>query len=203
MAAYSQFYIRSIRRHMRMFWRGQINRIEFTNRMIDTVRKGLTKAWDMGMKDVGLDPDEITSPEFDKLYEIIHRQYAYVLDLGDIIYNYRKEIKGRLADAFRKARLDIWANRFDDMRDFGRASGKADPKLKWVMDPAKENCPSCVKLNGKVKRRSFWRAAGVKPRSTWDGILPNPMLVCGGWLCGCRLVPTDEPLTRGRLPRLP
>lgn len=203
MAAYSQFYIRAIRRHIRMFWRGQVFRTEFTSRMIDTIRKGLTKAWDMGMKDVGLDPDEMTSTEFAKLTEIISRQYAFVHTLGDIIYDNRKEIKGKLTDVFRKARLSIWANRFDDVRDMGRASGTIDPKLKWVMDPAKEHCKSCLKLSDKVKRKSFWRAAGVKPKSTWDGILPNPMLDCGGWVCGCRLKPTDEPLTRGRLPKLP
>lgn len=203
MAAYSEFYIRSIRRHMRMFWRGQINRIEFTSRMIDTIRKGLTKAWDMGMKDMGLKPDELTVTEFDRLYAIIHRQYAFVHVLGDVVYDNRREVKGRLADVFRKARLGIWANRFDDTRDLGRASGKADPKLRWVMDPVKEHCASCRKLHNKVKRKSFWQAAGVKPRSTWGGILPNPMLACGGWLCGCRLVPADEPLTRGRLPQLP
>lgn len=62
------------------------------------------------------------------------------------------------------------------------------------------NCGSCSKLAGKVKRASQWRAAGLGPQSGPMHVLPNPALECGGYECKCSLMPTTEPMSKGRLP---
>ncbi len=52
------------------------------------------------------------------------------------------------------------------------------------------NCNSCQKLNGKIKRGSYWQKT-IMPRSR--------NLECGGWRCCCDLVPTDDPISKGKL----
>ena len=61
----------------------------------------------------------------------------------------------------------------------------------------KDNCRTCLALDGKVKRASFWDTTGVHPQAT------NGTLECNGYNCGCELIPTDEPLSRGPLPNVP
>ena len=75
--------------------------------------------------------------------------------------------------------------------------GEKDPKLRWVLGPTKTHCRTCSKLSGKVKRASWWRD-NVMPQQP-----PNESLECQGWKCGCVLEPTDEPLSRGRMPNVP
>jgi hypothetical protein len=181
-ASARQIYQRAIRRHIRMFWRGQINRIQFATQMTVTLQRAMNKAWAMGMKDVGLKPNEATPQELDILRQMLSRQYPAIQDLGDKIYQNRKEIGGKLGDVFRKARIPMWVARFDDVRERARTTGLADPKLRWVLDPVKDNCRSCLRLNGKVKRRSFWQKHDVRPKATWAGTLPNEKLVCKGYL---------------------
>ena len=60
------------------------------------------------------------------------------------------------------------------------------------------NCNSCLKLDGKVKRASWWTENNVLPR-----VPGAPWLACKGWRCQCGLFPTDKPLSRGRMPKLP
>ncbi len=60
------------------------------------------------------------------------------------------------------------------------------------------NCSSCLKLDGKVKRASWWTENNVLPR-----VPGAPWLACKGWRCQCGLFTTDKPLSRGRMPKLP
>ena len=99
---------------------------------------------------------------------------------------------GKLQKVF--ARIELWVNRWEDVYNQALLMGRENPKLKWVVGPT-EHCTTCLKLNGKVKRASTWEASGWRPQSR--------DLACGGWKCQCRLVPTTEPLTKGRLPTTP
>ena len=86
-----------------------------------------------------------------------------------------------------------------NMGEQGQMAAKENPKLRWEWTPEKEHCSSCEKLQGKVKRHSQWEAAGLYPQA--------PVLECmagagGVTVCGCRFVPTDEPMSKGPLPRI-
>lgn len=93
------------------------------------------------------------------------------------------------------SRLPMWINRYREVRTQAQTMACSDQKLMWVLGPSENHCPSCSKLAGKVKRGSVWRAAGIQPR-IFD-------LACHGFNCLCELVPTNEPSSRGPLPRLP
>ena len=95
-------------------------------------------------------------------------------------------------------RAKMWTLRAPDVQSQARTMACGDRKGEWRIDPAKANCDSCLKLNGKVKRFSFWRRVGVLPQNP-----PNAMLICGGFKCGCGIFPTNKPLSKGPLPSLP
>jgi hypothetical protein len=64
----------------------------------------------------------------------------------------------------------------------------------WVVNPVKEHCETCVKMNGQIHKMKDYIKSGVLPQS--------PKLECGGYQCGCSLTPSDLPsrgtFTRGR-----
>jgi hypothetical protein len=186
---------RNLRRHIYHLWSGKIDRLKFTRQMIDTIHDGLRHAFRLGLLDVGIRAHEMTAEEKTKLGHVITSQYDAIRGLADFILE-REKGKGKLAQVL--VRLPIWVNAFHSVRNMARMSAEGDPKMKWVLDPAKEHCPSCLKLKNKVKRLSYWKKVGVLPRN-----YPNDKLACGGWQCGCELKPTDASLTRGRLPALP
>ena len=67
----------------------------------------------------------------------------------------------------------------------GQRNGIDNPNERWDMNPAKENCESCKRLNGQVHRRSSWNEKGLYPNSN--------KLLCGvGNNCGCTRTVTAE-----------
>jgi hypothetical protein len=93
--------------------------------------------------------------------------------------------------------VDIWANRYPDVVNQAiLATAEEKTKLEWVYSPEKEHCTICSALNGIVAYAREWDELGVRPQNP-----PNPALSkdnggCGGWRCGCELIPT----TRRRSP---
>lgn len=85
------------------------------------------------------------------------------------------------------ARVDMWQASLETMRLEGLASA-ADPMVKWVLDPAKQNCHTegdtigCVDLNNQRHKLSWFLERGYIPRT------PGSKTTCEGWLCGCKLV---------------
>jgi hypothetical protein len=84
------------------------------------------------------------------------------------------------------------------VRDKAKVMACADTKLEWVQGPSEEGCGSCSRLNGKVKRASYWNRVNVLPR-----VHGAPYLACNGFRCQCELKETNKPLSKGPLPRLP
>lgn len=66
-------------------------------------------------------------------------------------------------------------------RSFALHGMEAEKEYRWVVDPAKENCSTCLEQ----------QASGPQPASVWaerarNGIYPgSPQLACGGYHCGC------------------
>lgn len=84
-----------------------------------------------------------------------------------------------------------WANgSLDEMYYTGLAHAAPNKRFKWVYDPAKEHCDTCRQLHGQIHRMKDFSRYGLVPRSK--------KLICYGVNCGCKLEPTDEPIT-GRL----
>jgi hypothetical protein len=94
------------------------------------------------------------------------------------------------------ARVRLWANRYNEAYTDAIMTIKAEveERLQWQMGGMEEHCDICQQLNMIVARASEWQALGVQPQMG-----PNPALQphdglkgCGGWNCGCRLLPTTQ-----------
>lgn len=192
---------RAMRAAVRGLWQGYFDGFDFVDQFRAALTRGLTQAWHAGAAECGIKPDEFSDDETRALNNLIYGQLPYAPGFANEIITERERqaeegaVAGTLAKYFN--RVDVWVNRYDEAKNQARVMACADKKLRWTLGRA-EHCSSCVKLDGKVKRASYWYDNGIIPR-----VLGAPYLECRGYRCQCSLVPTDEPLSKGPLPKLP
>jgi hypothetical protein len=188
-------YARSVRSLVYGLWSEDIDRFSFIDSMVGTIDRSIRRAWFAGAAQCGIQPSELTVAEMDAMRELINSQFGYLVSFADDI-EAGKRGYGLLSTQY--ARADLWINRYNQATTQARMMACGDKKMIWLLGVREKHCRTCNALNGKVKRNSTWQAAGVLPQNA-----PNPLLECEGWNCGCSLTPTNEPLSKGRLPSLP
>jgi hypothetical protein len=184
-----------VRSYIRGLWSGEMERFEFVSGMSRLMERRLTEAWIEGAEEVGIKADELTEEELAALTQLIADEFQYILNIASDIEDNSREKGGALGPLISRAVL--WGNRAVEARNKGKLYAQNNPKLKWV-SKGKNPCTSCRKLNGKVKRASYWREKGISPQDP-----ENSHLECEGWHCHCEMQPTDEALSKGPLPSLP
>lgn len=193
-------YARELRGIARALWNGSMDFDQAFSLFTSTIRLRLQSAWYEGAKACGILPAELSPEELMAMGSVIASEDSRVYQFLDWILQNNKASGGKFAPVQRRA--NTWALRYDDVVNRAKLQACADQKLEWVFNAlgvTKSPCYTCqVKLNGKVKRASYWRRVGVQPQNP-----PNAMLECGGWGCLCALVITDKPLSKGPLPNLP
>lgn len=185
-------YQRQIRASVRGLWTGVLSFDDFADAMKSTIVRGMTQAWTQGAKECGISFDELSDGEMKALDSITIDQYQYIEGFRNFIDGNSKANKGKLADALKRA--ELWINRYREAVNQAKQMACKDQKLKWMINQkknCKEHCSTCLYLNGKVKRASYWEKIGVRPQSS--------VLECGGWRCCCGFVVTDEPLYKGAI----
>lgn len=187
-------YRRNIRAAVRGLWTGAIGGDQFSSVMRTAIDRNLTTAWDEGAAECGVRPDEYTDAEHLALAEAILKEQGFVGEFRSAIEQGSRANGGKLTPLFN--RVELWVNRYNDLKNQAKALVCKDAKLEWVLGATEKHCQTCNKLNGKVKRASQWEASGIHPQSP-----PNENLECGGWACQCTLRVTDKPLSKGPLPR--
>lgn len=187
-------YRMGIRNAVRGLWSGAMEMGQFYDLMGLTIDQGLTAAWAEGAKECGIRPGEYSDQEMQELNNAKAREEMYVPDLADAVQENSKANGGKLSPLFQRA--DAWIIRYQDVVNRARVMACSDRKYEWVLGPT-EHCDTCARLEGQVRRGSFWREH-VMPQQP-----PNPKLQCGGWRCQCDLRETDASVSRGRLPRTP
>jgi len=153
--------------------------------------RGLDEAWAKGALECGVKTDERTDEEQEKLNSIIKQNLAFAPALADWIKANSKAKKVKFAVI--ATRLFMWEQRYDETVSQAKLMACANKKLKWVLGPT-EHCDDCLAAAGRVHRGSVWDKNG------WATQSEN--LQCTGRRCQCSLEVTDEPLTRGRPPKL-
>jgi len=186
-------YRRNLRAAVRGLWTGAISADQFVGVMKADIDRNLTRAWDAGAKECGVKPDEYTDAEHLALAQAILKEQTFVEQFGADIQAGSKANKGKLTPLFR--RVELWANRYNDIKNQAKALICKDKKLEWVYGDT-VHCSTCLALHGKIKRASQWQASGIQPQNP-----PNKNLECGGWKCQCTLRVTDKPVSKGPLPR--
>jgi len=178
------------------FWSGKITQTVFVLKMFRFVRKGFEGAFELGMKSIGILPDEILIADRLQFQNWLTDELLYVMPLSNYILNNQQKNFGKWS--LIKNRMKLWGKRYLDILNKSRTLGGFDIKLQWNLGATEKSCKSCLKLNGKVKRASYWAENNIYPQNP-----PNDKLECGGWNCDCELLPTDKKLTSGRMPNLP
>jgi hypothetical protein len=185
------FYDRVMWQAVRDLYNGEISTPEFESIMIDLVQNQLRRAWNEGMRSLGLDPetDMLLIWEF-ALQDIMLQELTYVDPLAaDVL----AAAAAGLPVAPFHSRVDIWTNRYNDVvNQAAQICAKAGQRMKWEIGATEEHCRICAALNGIVAFESEWEELGVYPQRP-----PNPALAkenggCGGWRCDCSIVPTDS-----------
>lgn len=189
-------YRAQLRAAVRGFWTRTFDFVEFYDAMISAIEIGFNRAWAEGMAAVGLEFADITPEEEQQLANYKFSERNYIFGFGEAIEAVILE-GGPLEPLF--ARVEKWLVRYTEVKNAAMLAAKNDPKLEWVVN-AKESCSSCLKLSGKVKRASLWARADIRPQHRALAC----MLSSGGIpVCKCQLLPTDAPVSRGRLPNIP
>ena len=87
----------------------------------------------------------------------------------------------------------MWANKsLTPLYYKALGSTARNSKWLWVMNPVKEHCKTCLRMNGQVHAMKDYIAKGILPKSD--------VLECKGFKCGCRLV-KSEARARGSFTR--
>lgn len=183
-------YTANLRANARGLWLGIRSVSDFESTMRATLNRGFNQAWGEGAKQCGIQPNERTQEEVLKLDDLITFNFSFASGLGTWIEENSRDNGGKLGTIF--TRMDMWARRYIEVKTIAGQMACGDLKMQWDWDPSKEHCEDCRKYNGRVHRNSVWHRWGIHPRST--------VLACGGFKCGCKLNPTDLPVTPGRPP---
>lgn len=181
----------NIRAARRAVWLGEWTADEMITEMINIIDRGFEQAWREGESECGIKPDERSIEERAVLLRAQNEQLPFIEGFADAVEAGSKANGGLLRST--DGRVNMWVNRYNEVNNQAKALACSDLKYEWVLGPT-EHCPDCLRLNGKVKRGSFWTASGIRPQTS--------VLFCGGFNCKCELVPTDKPLSRGPLPKL-
>lgn len=189
-------YATGIRSAVRGLWSGVFDYDQFFGSMMSTIRAGLTRAWYDGAREMGILPSELTPEERLELERAIQSEFSHLNGFASDIESNSKANGGKIAPLLKRA--DLWINRWLDVKNQARLMAGGDKKLKWVLGATEEHCKTCAAMNGKIKRASYWRDHGPHPQQP-----VNDTIECKGWKCLCTWEPTDEPQSKGPLPKWP
>jgi hypothetical protein len=186
---YAQYRARLWGAMVRMFESGNDGAFMATfSRSID---QQLTEAWNKGAKDVNVDPDEMTNEDLNVLRTVILNEINYARGIADEIQVDRvNKLPSAQFEAKYGTRCDVWANRYNDVRNQARMLFGSKLKFEWVVGPTEESCSTCQALNGIVAYGYEWERSGLRPQNP-----PNKRLECEGWHCQCEQRPTSKPRT--------
>jgi hypothetical protein len=154
-------------------------RLELAQRGIDAYKDGLE---DGGREDLTLDD------EGKKDISVWRSQQSpFITKFVNELFNEDKVFQPQeIAN-----RADMWVNKSLNRIYFeGLRAANKEQRFMWVIDPQKEHCVTCLKLNGQIHRMKVYISKNLLPQSS--------ALVCGGYKCGCKLVPTNDK-ARGNL----
>lgn len=193
--AYAE-HLRALRAVARGLWLGIVDYAQAWDALDVAIRFGLTKAWHEGLQEAGIQPDEMSLEERNALQIMIVNERSRMNEFLTYCEQNAKSTGAAWSKCDAKAQL--WAMRAKDARNKALTMAKSDPKLMWTLGRTEKHCSTCSKLNGKVKRASYWRQLNLQPQNP-----PNHLLECQGWHCDCSLSPTEERLSKGTLGNLP
>lgn len=182
-------YRTSLRSAVYGLWSGKLLYADFVNAMESAIDRNFRVAWRDALKKYNLKMEDMSGAEQLELGKSILEEFGYIDAFGEFILAHNKAGGFKLGDLMN--RMEMWANRYNQLYNKALVMAGNDQPLEWIIGPTEEHCGDCSYYNGKVKRASYWQENAILPQSH--------ELECKGYQCKCMLVPTDKPLTRGKL----
>jgi hypothetical protein len=140
----------------------------------------------------GLQDGGIENPRIDN--EATVAISAWRAQQNQFITQFAKRVaEGTLTAQQGERRAELWVNK--SLRNlYHLALGAADNAMMylWVMNPIKEHCDTCRRMNGQIHSMKEYLKTGIVPQSE--------SLDCNGYQCGCQLVKVPGQKARGRIP---
>lgn len=190
-------YRSELRAAVRALWTGIWDLEQFFNAFDAAIQREFERAWAEGMRSVGLTLEDMTADERNALDRMKIEERQFIFPFGTDIEAANQEAGGQLG--MHMARVEKWINRYNNVRNQAMQMAKNDPVLEWVTHAA-ESCISCLKLNGQRRRSSVWARLDLRPQHPTR---LECMRSAGGVdVCKCTFNPTDQPPSRGRLPKV-
>lgn len=184
-------YRSSLRAAARGYWSEELSLFGFVDAMVSAIEREFPRAWAEGAGRCGIKLDELTDAEKTRLAQEVANDMRHITDFAEFIYDNRRGV-GKLETVFN--RVAFWVEGYDRVANTAEVMACGDQKMIWTLHPA-EHCSSCKRLDGKVKRASYWSEHNVFPKS-WDKLKCKQN-------CKCTLEKTTLPLSKGPLPVLP
>lgn len=189
-------YRAAIRSAVRGLWTGVLDEIEFFDAMESAIRRYFREAWMAGLAEAGIPADEMTPEESARIENHIFSELGHIFAFADAIEAGSKANGGALEPHM--VRAEKWVQRYSGLKAEALALARTDPVLEWVRH-AMDSCGSCLRLNGQRRRSSTWARLDIRPQS----MRLECMRSAGGVpVCRCEFRVTDQPPTRGRMPKL-
>lgn len=184
------YYQRALRQAIRdLYASGDVG--PFVDKLVYLIDEQFRRAWNEGARDVGFPPERMSDSDRLRYMFRADAEKEHVLGLAQAILDARENDTpvDRLL-----ARAEMWATRYNEVRDQARAYFGGLERLVWRVGPT-EHCETCLLLNGVVATAVEWNAARMR------GYYPkSPKLACGGFRCQCELSPTDDPVSLSGIP---
>ena len=171
------YFKRVLRRLTRDLYGGKLTKDEFVRKADLLITGQVYRAWWDGMGACGLGKDDLTDEMKDIITEIHLAEREYLDGLADAIL---------ATDDYRTVypRINLWVNRFKDVRNRARVLSCPDVLFTWVLGATEDHCSDCLSYAGQSRTGADWQKiyaqTGHRPQS--------PSLECGGWQCDCDLV---------------
>jgi hypothetical protein len=183
-------YRSNIRTFVRGLWNGTWDYYTFIDQMSLAIERGFTQAWYEGAKIYGISPSELTEEEHFRLTQEVNTERNYIGNIGQAIIVNSKAFGGKLEPLL--SRAELWVAGYNRIRVLGSNYAARDQKQEWQYGDTK-HCGDCWNYNGRVYRASVWRKHNVLPKIY--------SLECRGYHCQCKLVPTNNPMSKGYPPQ--
>lgn len=185
------YYRRVMWKAVLKYYKQEMEDTEFLDVMIRLIEGQMRRAWNEGMRSIGLDPATDMKPEWEQMIqEAINSEFNYVLKLGTDIQTARARELG--VDRFR-SRVELWVNRYTDIVNRAKIECGKDlnKKFRWKFGDT-IHCPACLELNGIVTTAREWWNLDVRPQSPPNWALSSRPEGCIGWHCQCEFMLTNE-----------
>ena len=154
---------------------GRMTAIDLRRAHKALIRSVAQDAYFEGMRQGGiLSPaDEATDKDFASIKEWIAGQTSFVDDFA-------KAVSDVAGDGTKRAgilnRLEMWVNSVTGLGQAGYLSAKSDRPAIWHLGPTETHCKTCIDLDGKRHRVSWFLKHGYLPHTPG-----NAVLECQGW----------------------